>query len=273
MLIENRLNVETRYREGSMKHMMRTVAVGVFFVFLATGACWGQTKAAAPKIDPKAEKIMQDLNAQKKKDINASLEIFDTMDEMSEAGQMIQYSHMRKLVVSEPKRFWLESTGDITNTTMWKDYTTLTLLDRNDNAYGQAAASGTIDETMDMLLGTYGVRTPLADILSNDLFAVLMKNVTTCRYLGLHLAGDITCHHIAATQKNIDWQIWIDAGDAPQLRKIVITYKQKPGAPQYIAVLKSFNKVSQPSDETFMFKAPEGAEKIPLLPVKKSAEK
>jgi hypothetical protein len=256
-----------------MKHMMRTVIVSSFFVFLATGACWGQPKAGAASIDPQAEKIMQALNAQKKKDVSASLEIIDTMDEVNEAGQKIQYSHVRKLVISEPKRFWIESTGDITNTTIWKDDAAFTLLDRSANVYAQAPAPGTIDETMDMLLDAYGVTTPLADLLSNDLYDVLMKNVTSCRYLGKHSVDGIPCHHIAAMQKNIDWQIWIDAGNTPQLCKIVITYKQKPGAPQYTAVLKSFNEVSQLPHDTFTFKPPEGAKKIPFLPVKKPAKK
>ncbi len=253
-----------------MKYMLQLVFFSAFFVSLTAGFGWG---ASAASIDPQAEKIMQAMNAQKKKNIMASLEIVDTMDEVSEAGQMIQYSHMRRLVVSEPKRFWIESTGDITNTTMWKDNTTITLLDRRANAYAQAAAPGTIDETMDMLLDTYGVTTPLADLLSDDLFAVLMKNVIACRYVGLHSADGITCHHIAATQKNIDWQIWIDAGGTPQLRKIIITYKQKPGAPQYTAVLKSFNEIKQLPGDTFTFKAPEKVEKIPLLPVKKRSKK
>ena len=254
-----------------MKHMMRIFVVSAFFVFLATGAGWGQSKAAAAPIDPKAEKILQDMNALKKKDVTASLEIVDTMDELAKGGQMIQYSHVRKMVVSEPKRFWIESTGDITNTTLWKDDTTFTLLDRSANAYAQTPASGTIDETMDMLLDTYGVTTPLADLLSDNLYAVLMKNVTSCRYLGLHSADGIQCHHIGATQKDIDWQIWIDAGDSPQLRKIVITYKQKPGAPQYTALLKSIHKISQLPADPFTFKAPEGAQKIPFLPLKKPA--
>jgi hypothetical protein len=245
----------------------------LILVALTAGAGWGQSKAAASLIDPKAEKIMQDMNAQKKKDVSASLEIVDTMDEVDEAGQMVQYSHVRKLVVCEPNRFWIESTGDITNTTVWKDATTFTLFDRSANAYAQVPASLTIDETMDMLLDTYGVTTPLADLLSDNLYAVLMKNVTSCRYLGLHSADGIQCHHIAATQKNIDWQLWIDAGTVPQVRKIIITYKQRPGAPQYTALLKSFNVVSQLPQDTFAFRAPEGAKKIPLLPVKKPAAK
>jgi len=256
-----------------MKRIIQTVFLLAFALPLFIGTCWGQSKAAAPAIDPQAEKILQALNAQKKKDIKASAEVFDTMDEVLKTGEKIQYSHVRKLKISEPKQFWIESTGDITNTTIWKDDKTFTLLDRANNVYGQVAAPGTIDETMDMLVDKCGVTTPLADLLSNDLFSVLMKNVKTCRYLGIHYTEGIKCHHIAATQNNIDWQIWVDAGDVPQLRKIVITYKQKPGAPQYTAVIKSINEVSQFPENTFTFKAPEGAKKISFLPVKERTKK
>jgi len=256
-----------------MKRIVQTIFLLAFTLPLFIGTCWGQSKAAAPAIDPQAEKILQALNAQKKKDIKASAEVVDTMDEVLKTGEKIQYSHVRKLKLSEPKQFWIESTGDITNTTLWKDDKTFTLLDRDNNVYGQVAAPGTIDETMDMMVDKYGVTTPLADLLSGNMYSVLMKNVKTCRYLGLHYAEGIKCHHIAATQKDIDWQIWVDAGDVPQLRKIVITYKQRPGSPQYIAVLKTFTELDQVPEDTFVFKAPEGAKKIPLLPVKKRTKK
>jgi hypothetical protein len=256
-----------------MKRIVQTVFLLIFIVPLFTGTCWGQSKAASPAIDPQAEKILQALNEQKKKAINASVEIIDTMDEALKSGQKIQYSHIRKLKVSEPKQFWIESTGDITNTTIWKDEKTFTLLDRANNVYAQVEAPGTIDQTMDMLVDKYGVTTPLADLLSDDLYSVLIKNAKTCRYLGLHYADGIKCHHIAATQKDIDWQIWVDAGDVPQLRKIVITYKQRPGSPQYVAVLKTFTELDKITEDTFTFKAPEGAKKISILPVKKRTKK
>jgi len=256
-----------------MKRIVQTVFLLAFTFPLFIGICWGQSKPAVPSRDPQAEKIIKELNEQKRKNIAASVEVVDTMDEVLESGQKIQYSHVRKLKVSEPKWFWIESTGDITNTTIWKDDKTFTLLDRDNNAYGQVAAPGSIGETMDMLVDKYGVTTPLADLLSDDLYSVLMKNVKTCRYLGIHHVEGIKCHHIAATQKNVDWQIWVDAGDAPQLRKIVITYKQRPGSPQYIATLKSFTKLDQIPEDTFIFTPPDGAKKIPLLPVKKSNKK
>jgi hypothetical protein len=256
-----------------MKRIVQTVFLLAFTLPLFIGTCWGQSKAASPAIDPQAEKILQALNEQKKKDINASAEVIDTMDEVLKTGEKIQYSHVRKLKVSEPKQFWIESTGDITNTTIWKDDKTFTLLDRDNNVYSQAEAPGTIDQTMDMLVDKYGVTTPLADLLSDDLYSVLIKNAKTCRYLGLHYADGIKCHHIAATQKDIDWQIWVEAGDVPQLRKIIITYKKRPGSPQYIAVLKSFTALSEMPGDTFAFKAPDGARKISLLPAEKGTKK
>ena len=78
------------------------------------------------------------------------------------------------------------------------------------------------------------------------------------------LLGDI-----AATQKDIDWQIWVDVGEMPFVRKIVITYKQQLESPQYSAVLKTFTKLDQVPENTFTFNAPEGAKKIPLLPLEK----
>ncbi|MCX5905512.1 MAG: DUF2092 domain-containing protein [Proteobacteria bacterium] len=256
-----------------MKRIIPAVFLLMIIIPLFCGIGSAQSKAAGPAIDPQAEKILQALNAQKKKDIKAGAEVIDTMDEVLKSGEKIQYSHMRKLKISEPQQFWIESTGDITNTTVWKDDKTFTLLDRSNNVYGQVAAPGTIDETMDMMVEKYGVTTPLADLLSDNVYSILMKNVKTCRYLGIHYAEGMKCHHIAATQNNIDWQIWVDAGDVPQLRKIVITYKQQPGAPQYTAVLKSFNEVPQFPDGTFTFKAPEGARKISLLPIKKRVKK
>ena len=99
------------------------------------------------------------------------------------------------------------------------------------------------------------------------MFSVLMKNAKTCRYLGLHHVEGKKCHHIAATQEDIDWQIWVDSGDVARLRKIVITYKQLAGSPQYTALIKNFSNLDTVPDDTFVSKLPEGATKISLLPV------
>ena len=44
------------------------------------------------------------------------------------------------------------------------------------------------------------------------------------------------CHHLAFAQEHVDWQVWIEDGAQPLVRKFVITYKDEPGAPQYTAI-------------------------------------
>ena len=113
----------------------------------------------------------------------------------------------------------------------------------------------------------YGISTPLADMLSGDLYAVLMDAVITCRYLGLGLVGERKCHHIAATQKDIDWQAWIDQGDRPQLRKMVITYKQLDGSPRYSVMLAEFEKLkSRFRPGRLSSQLPEGAAEVEPIP-------
>jgi hypothetical protein len=138
----------------------------------------------------------------------------------------------------------------------------VTVLDKEHNVYATIEAPATIDATFDRLEDEYGVVLPLADLLYADPYAVLMAGVTYGRYLGLHQAAGVTCHHLAFSQDTIEWQIWIDAGEKPLPRKLVISYVDEPGEPQYSAVIRRWNLDSAVPDGLFTFEAPEGAQKV-----------
>jgi len=227
----------------------------------------------ASRIDPKAEMLIAQLGEQSRQRIGVKIEVFDTMDEVLESGQKIQHAHIRSAAIRRPDRLMMESRGDVSNTTFFKDAALFTILDRDQNAYAQVPAPGSIEEAADLLFENYGLSTPLIDIISSDISSVLLTKVLTCRYLGLHYAGARPCHHIAATQDAIDWQVWLDQEGGLLLRKIVITYKLVPGQPQYSATLERFELAPDLPDETFAFQPPPGAEKIKLVPAKKEKTK
>jgi hypothetical protein len=231
-----------------------------------SGSCPAVAQAPAAGIEPEASAIVKALSESGARIKHMRIKVYDTMDEMTESGEMIQYAHVRTAVVRRPDRLWLESRGDQANTTLWYDGTMFSLLDRDRNAYVTIQARATIDATIDMVYDSYDISTPLADVLSGNIYDVLMKGVVTCRYIGEGLVGEKLCHHIAATEKEIDWQAWIDKGDKPRLRKLVITYKQLAGAPRYSAVLVEEEELAASAPETFVFQAPKGAEKIEAVP-------
>ena len=142
----------------------------------------------------------------------------------------------------------------------------LTILDKEHNAYASAEMPDTIDATLDKYEDDYGVVLPLADLLYSDPYKTLMEGVTYGRYLGLHLAAGVPCHHLAFAQDTIEWQIWIDAGDKPLPRKLVITYVDEPGEPQYSATIRRWRLDGKVPEGLFTFEAPEGAKKVDVQP-------
>jgi hypothetical protein len=235
-------------------------------LILVAGSAWAGSQDKTVNIDPEAQKIVKDLSKSSQRERTIRYKVYDTADELTETGEMIQYAHVRTVVLRRPDRLMMETRGDQANIALWYDGSLFTLLDRDKNVYVQMKALATIDETIDMVYDRYGISTPLADMLSGDIYKVLMEAAITCRYLGTGLVGEIPCHHIAATQKDIDWQAWIDQGDNPHLRKLVITYKHLDGNPQYTVMLAEAEVLTSVSPGTFVPQLPEGASAVEPLP-------
>jgi hypothetical protein len=80
----------------------------------------------------------------------------------------------------------------------------------------------------------------------------------------------VPCHHLSFDGDNAQLQVWIDAGDQPLPRKVVMTHKKLPGSPQWTAYLTDWNFSPQLPDNLFAFTPPQGAEKIKFIPVNPS---
>jgi hypothetical protein len=80
--------------------------------------------------------------------------------------------------------------------------------------------------------------------------------------VGSSVVDGTRCHHLAFTEKTIDWEVWIEDGTQWVPRKLVITYKTLPGAPQFEAVLSDWDLVTQTPDALFTPALPPGAARI-----------
>jgi hypothetical protein len=191
-----------------------------------------------------------------------ALEAEETFDEIPDGELRRQLTNVRRIAVERPHHLAADATGDTLNRASWYDGRTVTVLDKEHNVYATIEVPATIDATLDKLQDEYGVVLPLADILYSDPYAVLMAGVTYGRYLGIHQAAGVPCHHLAFSLQTIEWQIWIDAGEKPLPRKLVISYVDEPGEPQYSAVVRRWNLDSAVPAGLFTFEPPEGAQKI-----------
>jgi hypothetical protein len=214
------------------------------------------------KVEARAEQELKRMGEFLAKLPRFAFEAEETFDEIPDGELRRQLTNVRRVAVERPNHVAADATGDTLNRASWYDGKTVTLLDKEHNVYATIEAPGTIDATFDKLEDEYGVVVPLADLLYADPVAVLMEGVTYGRYLGIHQAAGVACHHLAFSQPTIEWQIWIDAGEKPLPRKLAISYVEEPGEPQYTAVIRRWTLDAEVPDGLFTFEAPEGAQKV-----------
>lgn len=221
-----------------------------------------QKKEASGEIDAKSK-----LDAMAKKLAGArqfSLSIHMNYDVVQASGQKIQFSEMRKVQISRPNHLRVDtqqSDGDAGG--MIFDGKTLTLFNTTENVYSQTTYPGDVDSAVRYAVGKLGIRVPLARMLTTTLPQELQKLGTTVDYVERNVLGAMPTDHIAARTRDVDYQVWIGKDMLPT--RMVLTYKNAPGQPQFQAVFSSWNLSSSIDDSIFTFTPAKGAEKIPTL--------
>jgi len=238
-------------------------------VLLAMGFVAGRVSgedspSPCPGVEPKADEALRQMSKCLAGAERFSFEVYEMTDELINYGQKVQFSSQGKIAVHRPSQVVAEYYGDIKNERVFYNVDTLTVHNRYDNSYGVLKVPDKIDAMLDYIAQYFGVAMPVADLLFSDPYKTLVGNVRSGRYIGLHNVGATKCHHLAFQQAAIDWQIWIQDGDTPVPRKIVITYKATPGQPQFIAFLDQWNLSADVPDGEFTFTPPEGAKQVEL---------
>jgi hypothetical protein len=214
------------------------------------------------RVDLRTEEVMRRMSALLAATPRFALEAEESVDEVSDNAPRLQLTNVRRVAVARPDRMATDATGDSLNRVVLYDGHAVSVLDKDSNTYFTHEAPATIDATLDAVADKLGVVLPLSDFAYADPYAVLMEKVLYGEYRGVHQAAGVPCHHLAFTQENIEWQLWVDAGEQPLPRKVLITYVDEPGAPQYSATIRRWNLAPSFADDLFRFEPPEGATRV-----------
>jgi hypothetical protein len=144
------------------------------------------------------------------------------------------------------------------------DGTTLTLLGKNANLYGQVDVPGSIEHLIDELRDKYHRAVPGADLLQSNLYDELMPSVIDAKDLGSGVIGAVECDHLAFRTKEVDWQIWIAQGGRPYPCRYVITSKLLANGPQYSIQVRDWKIGGEVAPDDFSFKNATNAKKMDL---------
>ncbi len=217
-------------------------------------------------IDPKADQLLQDLSTYLAEAEQFMFKAEITADELSPRGQKVQYSNLVEVAARRPDSLRVNQAGDLLNRSFWFNGDYISILERPLNLYASLDTPNDIDAMIDYLAENLGFSAPLADFVVSDPYQSMIANVQTADYLGLHQVRDRRCHHLAFTQAEIDWQIWIEESDRIVPCKFVITYKTLPDSPQYTAYFTTWDFNVRLPERMFRFEKPESGSEIELLP-------
>jgi len=218
-----------------------------------------------PQVSAQADRILQDMSDYLKaaKEFSVRAEIL--YDDLLPSGQKLLFSGRNDIAVHRPDRLYSHSTGDTGEKRLWFDGKQITLLDDRHGVYATEKAPGTIDATLDHLIKELRFTPPLSDLLYSDPHTVLRRGTLYGFHVGISDVGGHRCHHLAFIENSVDWQIWIDDGLMRVPRKLAITYKTLPGAPQFIATLTDWNFTARFADSVFVPALPPSAQRIEFL--------
>jgi hypothetical protein len=215
-----------------------------------------------PAIDPRANEFLKRMGDYlgQAPFFSVNAEVWQDV-EMS-SGQRVQAGRTIELQVRRPDRLRAAVRSTRRNRELVYDGSAITLFNRAQNFYGTVHASGPLDEAMDLACERFGINMPLEDFVRSDPCKDLLEKVTSGVDIGPVTVLGVPCEHLAFTQDSIDWQVWIENGARPVPRKFVITYKDEPDSPQFIAIFSHWDFATKLPDFVFEFDPPPGAAQI-----------
>jgi hypothetical protein len=251
--------MQSRHQSG--RHLQRAALLAAALLPLSLAA--GEEPADKAS-DQKARAVLKSMSEflTKQKDYSiVTDEAFDTVDD---EGFKEQSNRRRRIWISRPDRFRSDNSGDTTDLLVVFNKGNFLLLDKENNSYIAEKGPDTIDQFLDVLDKTYGRVPPLSDFVKADPYKEMIDGVREARYVGVSQIGDHKCHHLAFRQKLLDWQLWVEEGDRPLPRKLVITYKRQAGEPQYTAVLHHWDLGAKADAAMYDMTPRNGAKKVDI---------
>jgi len=224
----------------------------------------------APSIDPDAIAAVKKMSAYLH--MLKSYQIIDnvTQDDVLEDGLIVQSNSKVDYLLARPNRMRVEVTSDDQHRLYLYDGKNFTVWGRLVNYYATVPAPPTIGELFEKAIEKYDIELPLYDLYNWGNKDEDINKIKTAVDIGPSAVEGVTCEHYAFHQEGVDWQLWIQLGEFPLPRKLVITTLTDEARPQHSDTL-AWNLAPSFNDGAFAFDPPADAKRVVLAEEKSDA--
>ena len=189
-------------------------------------------------------------------------------EEVLDNGMKVTFSGVTSLLAAMPNRLRVDVASDRLERLYLYDGKAFTLFARRVNYYATVPAVPTVAELANNLEDEYGIEIPLVDLFRWGGARAATSQITVATDLGPSVVDGTTCEHYAFRQPGLDWQLWLQLGEHPLPRRLVLTTTTDDARPQH-AVVYAWNLAPSFNDSAFTFDPPRDAQRIVFSEVKK----
>ena len=237
-------------------------------IFTTIALTVGAVRAQQPAhIEPEAMSALHAMGAYLRSLRSFNVEAVTSTEDVLEDGQKVQFGGVTNVLARMPDRLRVAVTSDRRDRLYLYDGREFTLLAKRLNYYATVPAPPTIAELADILNEKFNLQLPLEDLFRWGGKHSQDAAITSAMFVGPSAIDGVTCGHYAFRQDGLDWQVWIQMGDHPLPRKLVLTTMDDEARPQYAATF-TWNLGPSFNDAAFTFTPPKGASKVVLAGVK-----
>ena len=194
-----------------------------------------------------------------------SVEVRSSYDALQPDGQKIEFAEQRRLTLVRPDRLRIEvEESDGSQHRLIFDGAKISLATPTSNVYAQESKPGSVDDAVKFFIRDLGMRLPMAVLLVRNASDELNRRTREIDYVEKTSIYGVPAHHLAGRTDSVDYQVWVRDGDTPLPVRLVLTYPDAAGQPQFRADFHDWNLAPKIANADFVFVPPTGARKIPF---------
>ncbi len=216
-------------------------------------------------LDPRAVEKLQRMSDALAKTRSLSLKAESLYDQVESSGVKIKRAVSQEVVLRRPDSLYFRSVRDDGKVREGRyDGKALTIVPEGGGTYARVEVQGTVDTMLDLIQADYQVNVPVADLLYDDLYGRVKDSLLSGVDLGERTIGGEVLDHLSFETTGVDWQLWLERGDRPLPRRLVVTFVNAPGEPEYLTVIKEWKLDPTIEGEMFRFDPPADWRRIEL---------
>jgi len=246
----------------------KAFAFGLSVAFVATQGGAAQTRSGANSlrsasknpvskegvVEPAAVDALKAMSAYLTTASTLGITSQGSLDVVTNDGQRIQLDGTTQYKIRRPG-FVIDYASDLKSRRFIYDGKNFTIYSPQLGYYATVAAPATNREALDSIYNKFGIALPLEDLFrwGDGSSADRLKAMKSAYSAGTATIDGVETDHYAFREADVDWEVWIQRGNQPLPRKLVIVDRTDPSKPTFIARLNwQVNPTFADSDFAFV---------------------